>query len=430
MKGDMICMVEEASVRERATMDGNKVAVYSFFSCAGFLDLGFERANGNPYELRMANEIDPNFRECYRYSRAHLNLKIDVPPNFMFPNSIVEFVKWGGHPRKGCEEVYRCFSDLLKEDRRRHRVIGFIGGPPCPDFSVAGKNAGKNGEVGPLSSKYVRLICQEEPHFFLFENVKGLVSSEKHSGYFKSLCVKLSEKYYLTHDVVNALWYGVPQFRERLIVVGIRRDLLPDFTHRRLRTEMRWADFQWLKAAVLAQGQNWPHVQDYNPDPAMPRPKGVGIAALTVHDWWIKNDVQHHPNQVNQTMPRVETRHKFEEIREGNMVGKSYHRLHRWKYAFTACYGHNEVPLHPWEARRISVAEALATQSLPPDFSLPPDMGISALFKAVGNGVPFLMAQGLANMIQSFLIRYGISEIVRKKINDEYHISMALPGYS
>ena len=232
-------MADKASVRNKTTMYGNKVAVYSFFSCAGFLDLGFEMANGNPYELRMANEIDPNFRECYRYARGHLKQKIDVPPDFVFSNSIVEFVKWGGRPRKGCEEVYRRFFGLLEEDRRNRRVIGFIGGPPCPDFSVAGKNAGKNGEVGPLSSKYVRLICQEEPHFFLFENVKGLVSSGKHSSYFKSLCTKLSEKYYITHEVVNALWYGVPQFRERLIVVGIRRDLLPDFTHGRLRTAMR-----------------------------------------------------------------------------------------------------------------------------------------------------------------------------------------------
>ena len=166
----MIRMVDNVSVRARATIDGNKVAVYSFFSCAGFLDLGFERANGNPYELRMANEIDPNFRECYRFSREHLNQKIDVPSSFVFPNSIVDFVKWGKRPRKGCEEAYGRFSALLEEDRHRERIIGFIGGPPCPDFSVAGKNAGKNGDVGPLSSKYVSLICQEEPHFFLFEN--------------------------------------------------------------------------------------------------------------------------------------------------------------------------------------------------------------------------------------------------------------------
>ena len=113
-------------------------------------------------------------------------------------------------------------------------------------------------------------------------------------------------------------------------------------------------------------------------------------------------------DQINQTRPRERTRFKYESVREGNSVGKSYHRLHRWKYAFTACYGHNEVPLHPWEPRRISVAEALATQSLPADFSLPQTMRISALFKAVGNGVPFLMAQRLADMINTFLVNHNI----------------------
>ena len=384
-------------------------AIYSFFSCSGFLDLGFELANGQPYTMRMANEIDQDFRECYCYAREHLKEPIHVADGFIFPNSVEDFVLWGGKPRKGCEDTYKKFESLLKSDRDAKHTIGFIGGPPCPDFSIAGLNAGKNGNVGPLSSKYVRLIYQEEPHFFLFENVKGLFSSEKHNTYFRSLCAMLSKKYFISYRVVNALWYGVPQFRERLIIVGIRRDLLPGFSHKKLDKELEWESFQWFKEAVIKNRTKWPSSQPYNPDPFLPRPKDDrGIAELTVYDWWIKNDVIHHPNQINQTRPRERTRYKYESVREGNSVGKSYHRLHRWKYAFTACYGHNEVPLHPWEPRRISVAEALATQSLPADFSLPQTMRISALFKAVGNGVPFLMAQRLADMINTFLVNHNI----------------------
>lgn len=386
-----------------------KVAIYSFFSCAGFLDLGFEKVDCSPYEIRMANEIDPNFRECYRYAREHLDEPIRVSDDFIFPNSIADFVHWGGGPRKGCRDVYNKFAALLESDRAANRIIGFIGGPPCPDFSIAGLNAGKDGDVGPLSSKYVRLINQEAPHFFLFENVKGLFSSEKHRTYFHSLCLKLSEKYFISYRIVNALWYGAPQFRERLIIVGIRRDLIPGFTHRRLDEELKWEAFQRFKEAVIKNRTKWPSSQPYNPDTMLPRPKiDCGVEGLAVLDWWIKNDVAHHPNQINQTHPRESSRARYETVREGSTIGKSYHRLHRWKYAFTACYGHNEVPLHPWEPRRISVAEALATQSLPADFSLPPTMGISALFKAVGNGVPFLMARGLAGMIYTFLVKHDV----------------------
>ena len=395
------------SASSSESFDSARAVVYSFFSCSGFLDLGFERANGCPYTIRMANEINEDFRKCYRYARENLKEPISVADDFIFANSIEDFVQRGGKPRKGCEDTYKKFESLLKADRAAGHVIGFIGGPPCPDFSVAGLNAGKDGNVGPLSSKYVRLINQEAPHFFLFENVKGLLSSGKHQTYFHSLCKKLMGKYYISYRLVNALWYGVPQYRERLILVGIRRDLLSGFSHKRFDQELKWESFQWFKKAVIENRTRWPSSQPYNPDPNIPRSKiDAGIAQLTVHDWWIKNDVVNHPNQINQTCPRESTRSRYESIREGNSKGKSYHRLHRWKYAFTACYGHNEVPLHPWEPRRISVAEALATQSLPADFVLPPTMRISALFKAVGNGVPFLMAQGLADMINTFLVNY------------------------
>ena len=395
--------VTEHTIKPKTQSPGC-VSVYSFFSCSGFLDLGFELADKQPYIIRMANEINEDFRKCYRFARENLKKPIPVDDDFIFSNSIEDFVLWGGKPRKGCEATYKKLDALLKADRDAKRIIGFIGGPPCPDFSVAGLNAGKNGNVGPLSSKYVRLINQEEPHFFLFENVKGLLASGKHQTYFRSLCKKLSEKYFISYQLVNALWYGVPQYRERLIIVGVRRDLLSGFSHRKLGQQLKWESFQLFKKAVMDNRTKWPSSRPYTPDPNLPPPQtDCGIAELTVYNWWKKNNVVHHLNQINQTRPKAYTRHRYESIYEGNSKGKSYHRLHRWKYAFTACYGHNEVPLHPWEPRRISVAEALATQSLPEDFKLPPTMKISALFKAVGNGVPFLMAKGLANMINSFL---------------------------
>ena len=94
---------------------------------------------------------------------------------------------------------------------------------------------------------------------------------------------------------------------------------------------------------------------------------------------------------------------KFESVLEGDDSRKSYKRLHRFRYSPTACYGNNEVHLHPTLARRISVAEALAIQSLPAAFTLPEKMSLSAMFKTVGNGVPYLAARGLARSISDFV---------------------------
>jgi DNA (cytosine-5)-methyltransferase 1 len=82
---------------------------------------------------------------------------------------------------------------------------------------------------------------------------------------------------------------------------------------------------------------------------------------------------------------------------------KSFKRLHRWRYSPTACYGNNEVHLHPYLPRRISVAEALALQSMPTKFALPTDMPLSKAFKTIGNGVPFLAALGLARSVRAVL---------------------------
>ena len=59
--------------------------------------------------------------------------------------------------------------------------------------------------------------------------------------------------------------------------------------------------------------------------------------------------------------------------------------------------------MHPYKERRLTVAEALALQSLPKEFALPPEMSLTDKFKTTGNGVPFLLAQGIAKTINDFL---------------------------
>ena len=82
-------------------------------------------------------------------------------------------------------------------------MVGFIGGPPCPDFSIGGKNKGREGENGKLAKSYIDMICRFQPDFFLFENVKGLVKTQKHREYFEELKFELKSNGYIISEPVS-----------------------------------------------------------------------------------------------------------------------------------------------------------------------------------------------------------------------------------
>lgn len=145
----------------------------------------------------------------------------------------------------------------------------------------------------------------------------------------------------------------------------------------------------------------WPDMDPFEVDGMRDFPEGLPDE-LTIEYWFKKNKVEEHPDKNRYFVPRAGLK-KMLVIDEGDANKKSYKRLHRWRYSPTAAYGNNEVHLHPYKARRLSVAECLAIQSLPETFSLPPEMSLSDSFKTIGNGVPYLLSYGIARTIKDFL---------------------------
>lgn len=86
-------------------------------------------------------------------------------------------------------------------------------------------------------------------------------------------------------------------------------------------------------------------------------------------------------------------------INEGETNRPSFKRLHRFKYSPTACYGNNEVHLHPFKHRRLSVRETLRIQGVPDTYILPAGLPLSKKFKMIGNGVPVPLAKALKSFI-------------------------------
>ena len=373
-----------------------RISIFSFFAGAGFLDLGFELGG---FDVAYVSEIHSPFMEAYRYSRQCLKL----------PSPI-----YGCHEREAADvsrliegKQAQYLGELVQDCRQTNKLVGFIGGPPCPDFSVGGKNRGREGDNGKLSACYVEVICQQQPDFFLFENVKGLWSTKKHRTFFEQLKYRLIEAgYVLTEQVINALEYGVPQNRDRIILIGFKDSLISDFGIKSInRGKLPLGIFDWNKHKIYSKSQvfsfPWPTTNPFKEDSSILCPGDIP-EDLTVEYWFRKNDVLNHPNAKHFFKPRAGIK-RFESVDEGDDAKKSYKRLHRWRYSPTACYGNNEVHLHPYKVRRLSVAETLAIQSLPKDFALPEHLSLSNMFKTIGNGVPYLASKALALTIADFL---------------------------
>lgn len=362
------------------------IKIFSFFAGAGFLDLGFEKAGG--FDVVYVNEFSPVFNRIYRYARAKMGMR---EPRL-------------GHHVCSIESLATPEFSVIVDKEKKHSLVGFVGGPPCPDFSVAGKNRGREGENGRLSQTYVDLICGNRPDFFLFENVKGLYRTRKHREFFDELRRQLADSgYVLTCRLVNAYEYGVAQDRDRVILFGIRSGLA-DELHKQVR-DGELLDFPWESYRRFpresVEACRWPGCDEFRPGLATDAPGNI-IRCLTVQYWWDRNDVASHPNQRMFFRPRSALP-RFRSIGEGDVSQLSFKRLHRWRYSPTAAYGNNEVHLHPYQPRRISVAEALAIQSLPREFEIPPDVPLTAAFKTVGNGVPYLLSLSLAKTIKKYL---------------------------
>lgn len=178
--------------------------VISLFSGAGGLDIGFERAG---FEIAIAIESDPSCCDTLRKN---------------CPNRCVV--------NKKIEEVLS--DEILRLARLKPLEAALvIGGPPCQPFSLAGKREGLDDPRGKLLLEFVRVVRDTLPSGFVLENVKGLANWDKGRA-LKLLIKELSKpivyqgktyKYKIPKpQVLNAADYGVPQFRERIFVVGNR----------------------------------------------------------------------------------------------------------------------------------------------------------------------------------------------------------------
>jgi len=169
------------------------------FAGAGGLALGVEKAGFNTIGLI---EIDKNACNTLKLNRPNWNVINENIANISSKN-LEDFFS-----------IKKGELDLLS------------GGAPCQAFSYAGKRLGLEDTRGTLFYHYALFLKQLQPKMFLFENVKGLLSHDKGKTHETIINVFKEEGYTIYEKVLNAWDYGVAQKRERLIIVGIRNDLI------------------------------------------------------------------------------------------------------------------------------------------------------------------------------------------------------------
>ncbi len=368
------------------------IPVLSFFSGAGFLDIGFLKTRR--FYIPWHNECHAPFAAAYKHG-VPLVVRNTDGSRVSNPKKI-ENLK---HAQKVMQEAF---------DGNRPSMFGVIGGPPCPDFSRAGKNAGGNGQNGKLTSTFVNMILGLRPDFFLIENVPGLLETKKHRVFLFRMLKKLGEHYAIDLQILDALEYGVPQTRRRVFVVGICEERIRRRDHADIfgKTD-KIMDIDVSESRSSREVENdLKHLHWF----CWPEPKYPGLATdyakgakacpkeLSVGACFAK--INGHPNAGDMFQAHSM---KFCAVKEGDVSRKSFKRLHRRRYSPNAAYGNNEVHLHPTKPRRISVAEALALQGVPPLYSFPAEMTLTDKFKAISNGVPVPLAESIAKSLAQFI---------------------------
>lgn len=186
------------ALRNSINENGNsKIRTLSLFSGAGGLDIGFSDAG---FDIVSSVEVERQFCDT---------LELNTGEGKQFTNTTVN-----------CIDIQEFSSkDLGKIDF-------IIGGPPCQTFSAAGRRAngvlGTTDARGMLFTEYVRLLEELSPKAFLFENVYGIIGARGGKDWEEILEAFSEVGYKLFYRILDTADYGVPQHRERLIIVGLK----------------------------------------------------------------------------------------------------------------------------------------------------------------------------------------------------------------
>lgn len=296
-------------------------------------------------------------------------------------------------------DIHDYTNEMIKDIIGEDGVCGVIGGPPCQGFSMVGKRE-SGDERNSLYLEYVRFVKVAKPKFFILENVKGLLSME--GGKYKDdIITRFSELgYNVSFKLLKASDYGVPQSRERVFFIGLRKDIFKnsffDFD-RIIRKDMVSTYDALSDLPSLDNGENqfiYP-MEPQNDFQRMMRANSTRIE---------NNDITAHTLQTKKIISLVKDGGTIRDLPE------EYYKVRNYNAAFkrmnsklpsgTIDCGHRNY-FHYSENRIPTARESARIQSFPDDYIFLGNK--SSQYTQIGNAVPVLLSSAIAQIILNYL---------------------------
>lgn len=395
--------------------------VIDLFAGAGGFSAGFKKAGFN---IVLANEIDQQIAYTYQKNFSDtLMINEDIK---ILSNHFDELVKQ--HLDDKCIDKDKIVHGLENID-----VV--IGGPPCQGFSMAGsrirkKHAFLEDPRNYLFKYYFKIIQRFEPKYFVMENVPGMKSLK--GGLILEEIVSLFEdesnfnngKYHLSMQVLSADQFGVPQARKRFIIIGskyshvdiekgidiVKQEMLATDPNR-FRTNTLYDAISDLNYLNHSEGE---FEQDYRIEPLT----DYQLARRSNSDKLYNHTASRHNDialsRIKQILPGQNFRDLCESEHIKSVHSGSYGRLEWDKVAMTITTRFDTPSagrvIHPERDRALTPREAARIQSFDDNFIFYGNK--TSIGKQIGNAVPPLFAEVLANLIKyDYKVNAGIKEL-------------------
>jgi DNA (cytosine-5)-methyltransferase 1 len=389
------------------------------FAGAGGMALGFEQAG---FDVLASIETDPIHCAIHEF-------------NFPFWSIL-------------CENIV----DTTAKKIRNFSFVGdkeidvVFGGPPCQGFSMIGKRL-VDDPRNHLIFQFLRIVLELNPKFFVMENVRGitigknkeilndLISLFQFNGY------KVEENY----RVLNAANYGVPQYRERLFLIGCREDCElptypPPITKKPELKNSAYSNLShlpvgstvWDAIGDIPEAENYPELLNRDwvvAEYGKPSNYSGQLRGLYTLEDDYSYEREYDPQILSsslRTEHSLESRQRFAATPQGKMEPISrFHKLHPEGVSCTLRAGTDQHrgaftsprPIHPFTPRCITVREAARLHSYPDWFRF--HMTKWHGFRQVGNSVPPLLAKAVATEIIRALGVLPFKPTLRQELADE-----------
>ncbi|MDY6482885.1 DNA cytosine methyltransferase [Acinetobacter faecalis] len=313
-----------------------------------------------------------------------------------------------------------------------------VGGPPCQAYSIAGRAQDKNGMKDDyrnyLFESFVKVVDEFKPKLFVFENVPGILTAkpgdklviERIYEAFEAIGYQIKSPNTLRQASYTATEFGVPQKRNRIIIVGVRKDLNIDLDNVYSAIDSHKTTVVKTVAEAIADlpkflpltepkkenGKNISHIGD-NTSLCLHTPRFHNISDIQIFTQWVKKGMNKLPNDQ-----KIE----FYNQLKGKKSNHAKYRNLEWDQPSPTIVAHlykdGLMFIHPDadQARSITIREAGLLQSFPMDYEFIGSMGYC--YKMIGNAVPPLMAEKIALGVADVLQNVG-DTIFKSKIRSK-----------